>query len=90
MSATSKEDAALRVGYDILHIGRIEILENRNYYSAICYCSDIRHTPINVISADKSNLLTLLDTYLLKKDMQASHTLSHLKICQCLLTEVIC
>ena len=90
MGATSKEDAALRVGYDILYIGRIEVLKDRHNYSTIGYRSNVCYTPLDVIAANKGNLLTRFNTHLLEEDMQMSNLLGHLKVCQRLLAEIIC
>ena len=89
MSVASKKQTALRVGYDVLDIGGIEILKNGDYDHTIGNRCDVAYAPIDVVTTYQGDLVAVLDAQLVKEHMQASHLLGHLEVGDSLFAEVI-
>ena len=70
-----EQQAALRVVHDVRDIVRSKGLHNRYNNCTIGDCCDINGTPAWRILSHECNFISLLNTYLVKKDMQLGNLL---------------
>ena len=77
------------MSYNIFNIGWIEILKNGDNHNTTSNRSYIDYTPIDIVSTNKSNLITLLQAHTVEQNMQTSNLLSRFKVGFGLLAEII-
>ena len=75
-----EEQAALRVVDDVDYIIGVEVLKDRNDNCTVCDCCDVADAPASIVTADKRNLITRVDTRLLEHKVELCHLLCYLVV----------
>ena len=85
-----EQKTATRVVYDMCDIVRGKGLHNRHNNCAVCNCSDIYGTPTRCIATYEGNFVALLDSSLIKEDMQLGYLLGKSIVRVSFTRKVIC
>ena len=84
-----EEQSALRVVDDVRHVGRREVLEDRDDDGAVGDRGDVGDAPAGIVAADQCNLVALLDSRLLEKQVEFGNLLGHFVVRKGLVLEVV-
>ena len=77
-----KQDAGLRVVYQIVYVSWLEFMENGDGNCAVSDCCKETHTPVSLVAGADGYLITLFEAALLKGNVELCNPERHLTVCQ--------